>query len=93
MLEYEEILTRIYHAEVAELVTSSLSLLPNTKQIEIHFDLRLIVHDADDDKFVNCAFASNAHFIVSDDRHFNILKNIDFPKIGVLQYDEFRKML
>jgi uncharacterized protein len=62
LLEYEEILKRIYSDEVAELTISSLLLLPNVLRTEVYFDLRLIVSDADDDKFVNCAFSSNAHY-------------------------------
>ncbi len=93
LLEYEEKLTEIYDEETAELVISSLLLLPNTKQITVNFDLRLIVPDADDDKIVNCTFASNAHYLVSDDRHFKALEKIPFPKIEVLTYDEFKQIL
>ncbi len=41
----------------------------------------------------DCAFAANAHYIVSDDKHFNELKSIDFPKIEVLKLKEFREIL
>jgi putative PIN family toxin of toxin-antitoxin system len=93
LLEYEEILSRIYDKEIAELVISSILLLPNVIRTEVYYDMRLITSDADDDKFANCAFAANAHFIVSDDKHFSILKKIDFPKISVVSYDIFLQML
>jgi hypothetical protein len=34
---------------------------------------------------------ANSDFIVSDDRHFNILNNIDFPIINVMGIDTFKK--
>ena len=93
LLEYEEKLIQIYDEEVAELIISALTVLPNILKTDIYFNLQLIANDADDDKFVNCAFASNAHFIASDDKHFDILSKIDFPKINVLKYSEFRDFL
>ncbi len=44
-------------------------------------------------KFVNCAFAANVHYLVSNDRHFNILKTTGFPKINLLKIDEFMAVL
>ncbi len=93
LLEYEETLSEIYDNEIAELVISSILMLPNVEQTSIYFDLRLIVHDADDDKFANCAFSSNADYLVSDDRHFRVLSNLPFPKIYCLKFDEFKKMM
>ncbi len=93
LLEYEEKLTQIYNSEIAELVMGTLLILPNVIRTEVYFDMRLIIHDVDDDKFVNCAFASNAHFIVTEDRHFNILQKIDFPTINVLKFQEFKQLL
>ena len=93
LLEYEEILARIYDKETAELVISSMLLLPNVVRVEVYYNMRLISADADDDKFVDCAFASNAHFIVTDDKHFKVLKNVAFPKIRTLKYADFLEIL
>ena len=43
----------------------------------------------------NCliAFAANATFIVSDDKHYDVLKEVKFPKIVVLKLREFLEML
>ena len=76
-----------------ELVIGTLNLLPNVIRSEVYYDLQLIYQDVDDDKFVNCAFATNAHCIVTDDRHFNILDKIPFPKITVLKLVEFKKIM
>ena len=53
------------------------------------FFFNLIQIDPDDNKFVDCAICGNAEYIVSNDTHFNILKNIEFPKIKVVKIDEF----
>jgi uncharacterized protein len=93
LLEYEEILTKIYDQETASLVIASLNLLPNVIRTEVYYDLKLIINDVDDDKFVNCAFASNAHCIITDDKHFKVLNKIPFPKITVLKLSEFKSLL
>jgi putative PIN family toxin of toxin-antitoxin system len=92
-LEYDEKITDIFSKETAELIIGSLLLLPNVKKIDVHFHLGLISTDVDDNKFVDCAFAANAHFLVTDDRHFNALKSITFPTINVISLDEFVKLL
>ncbi len=60
---------------------------------EVYFQLYLISHDPDDNKFVDCAFASNADCIVSHDQDFDILKTIDFPSIDVIQAINFKLLL
>ena len=45
--------------------------------------------DKDDNKFVDCAIASNAEYIVTNDTHFNVLKEIDWPKVMALTIKEF----
>jgi predicted nucleic acid-binding protein len=49
----------------------------------------LITEDPDDNKFVDCAFAANAEYLVSDDKHFKILDRIPFPQINLLKMEEF----
>lgn len=39
------------------------------------------------------AFAANATFIVSDDSHFDVLKEISFPQLLVLKLKEFLGLL
>jgi len=66
--------------------------LSNVKHINTFYDFHLL-KDEDDNKFVDCAIAANAHFIVSHDKDFNILKNIEFPKINVINVEEFKREL
>ena len=57
----------------------------------IHFGL--IEADADDNKFVDCAVAADAEYIVSNDSHFNVLKQVGWPKLTVIAIKEFLMQL
>lgn len=54
---------------------------------------KLIKTDPDDNKFVNCAVIANAKFIVTEDRHFEIVKKCPFPKIEIINLDSFLQTL
>ncbi len=89
LFEYREILERKTSAKVAENVLSFITVHPATVKTEIFYNFNLIAADAEDNKFVDCAIASNAVCLVSNDAHFQILKTIDFPKVEVLTLAEF----
>ena len=89
LLEYEEMINRFYGQSTAQVFLDLLLFLPNVERVEPYFALNLITADYDDNKFVDCAFAGNAHYIVSDDRHFNVLEAVDFPRISVIRAEEF----
>ena len=93
LAEYEEILTQKVGAEIASNVISAILDLPNTKMIQVYYHLHLITADPDDDKFVDCAFKANARYIVTEDHHYDVLKQMPFPYIDVLGIDEFIKVL
>lgn len=91
--EYAEIITQKMSVEVAANV---IHLLLESKYVELinpYFKLQLIEADHDDNKFVDCAFAANATYIVSDDKHYDVLKEVDFPQILVLKLKEFLGLL
>ena len=58
-----------------------------------YYRFGLIVADGDDNKFVDCCIATGASFIVSNDRHFDVLADIPFPHVEVLNIGEFSKSL
>lgn len=91
--EYAEIIAKKMSVQVAMNVIHLLLESEFVELINPYFDLHLIEEDHDDDKFVDCAFAANATFIVSDDKHYNVLKDISFPKILVLKLKEFLGLL
>lgn len=93
LAEYEEILTDKVGAEIASNVITAILDLPNTKMIQVYYHLHLITADPDDDKFVDCAFKANARYIVTQDHHYDVLKQTPFPFIDVVGIDEFIKVL
>ena len=93
LAEYEEILTQKVGPEIASNVIKAILDLPNTKMVQVYFHLNLITADPDDDKFVDCAFKANARYIVTEDHHYDVLKQIPFPYIDVVGIDEFIKVL
>ena len=91
--EYEEVIARNISPKVARFVLSYMQILPNVIYIDPHYSFGLIHADEDDNKFVDCAIASNAIFIVTEDRHYNELANIPFPKVEIIGIDDFMKYL
>ena len=91
LLEYEEIIVRHSSVDLANAVTDALLDLPNVLLITRYFSWNLISADPDDNKFTDCAIAAQARFLVSEDRHFAILREIDFPKVEVIGVNTFRR--
>ena len=90
LTEYEEIIGKKLNVEAANSVIRSLMELENVFPTSIYFKYNVISQDPDDNKFVDCAIASNCDFLVTNDKHFNVLKGIDFPKINVVNLEEFK---
>ncbi len=93
LLEYEEKISDLFSKETSELIIGAFSLFDNIKKIDVYYHLNLVPYDADDNKFSDCAFAANAHFLVTDDKHFNILKSVSFPAIQVITLAKFKEIL
>ena len=91
--EYQEIIERKTTKVVGANVINLLLKMENVLFVDTYFRLQLIETDPDDNKFVDCAFAANAVYIVSDDKHFDVLKSISFPRILVIKLREFLNML
>lgn len=91
--EYLEILSQKTPPEIACNVVSVILIQSNVEFVTPYYKMHLIQADEDDNKFVDCAFIAGASCIVSNDAHFKILKEIDFPKIFVLKIKEFIKLL
>jgi putative PIN family toxin of toxin-antitoxin system len=91
--EYAEIIEREMGAEVAEMTLDLLLMLPNIQLIHKYFFWQLIEQDPDDNKFVDCAIAANAQYLISEDRHFRVLKKYDYFGIELIQLNEFRNKL
>ena len=91
--EYEEIIAQKTNSVIASNVIQTLLNAPSVELIDAFFRFDLIKNDPDDNKFVDCAIAGNATYVVSNDSHFDILKEIDFPKLILKSLQEFSAML
>lgn len=87
--EYVEVLTRNINARVAEAVVYAILTRWNVRKLDPHYRFHLIKADEDDNKFVDCAIAGNVRYIVTEDHHFDVLKEIPFPKVAVINIDDF----
>lgn len=93
LLEYEEIIGDEMGDFVADSLLKGIKEAPNVEYIHKYFFWDLIKVDPDDNKYVDCAIAAGADYLVTDDKHFKILANIPFPKVTVISADDFLEML
>ncbi|WP_040005908.1 putative toxin-antitoxin system toxin component, PIN family [Fibrisoma limi] len=91
--EYEEQISSRIGIHRSEVQLRELLNLPNVLLIDVYYNWQLIEADKDDNKFVDCAIAGGADYLVTNDRHYDILKTIDFPKIAVIKAEEFVRLL
>ena len=91
--EYAEVIGRNINVNAARYIIYAIMERNNVRQIVPTYKWNLIVADPDDNKFVDCAIAANARFIVTENHHFNVLKEIPFPSVPVVSIDEFLKEL
>ena len=87
--EYQEVLEQQITPTIAENVVLLILNKKNTRLVDPHFRLNLIDADPDDNKFVDCAFAAGADYLVSEDSHFNVLRAMPFPQLNLVTLDEF----
>ncbi len=90
---YNPQLGRFYSPTLAENVLKLLINIPKIEKVDLYFNWNLISNDADDNKFVDCAIACGADYIVTHDKHFRVLKDIPFPKVNCLSIDELKEIL
>ena len=87
--EYQEILGQQITPTVAENLVLLILNQENVSLVDPYFRMGLIADDPDDNKFVDCAFAANADYLVSEDNHFNVLRKTPFPQLNLVTLDEF----
>jgi putative PIN family toxin of toxin-antitoxin system len=93
LLEYEEVLQQKYSLATAQTFVTLLNELPNVHHALPHYKWQLISTDPDDNKYCDCAIAGKALYIVTEDKHFDSLKNISFPSLTVIGIDHFLQIL
>ena len=93
LMEYNEQIVKRYDLSFADAKLDFMLLLPNVHLIHPFYNWNLIQADEDDNKFVDCAIAANADYLVTHDKHFQVLKQVDFPKVSTVNLNEFQKVL
>ena len=93
LLEYEEKIVELHNTVIAETFLDFLSILPNVHPCTVYYRFLLINQDDDDDKFADCAIAQGVHYLVTDDKHYNVLLKLGFPKVNLLTIKEFYTLL
>ena len=91
--EYEEILQRFFRPDFAEAVLHAILKSRNVMFFSPHYHFNLIQVDPDDNKFVDCAIQANARFIVTNDHHYDILRQIEFPRVDIITLAEFLRFI
>ena len=89
LLEYEEIIQRKYSIATANALLTLLTELNNVNYVHHYYQWKLIATDLDDNKYCDCAIAGKAEFIVTEDKHFEVLKTIPFPSVTTINIDQF----
>lgn len=91
--EYIEKLEEKFRPEIGINIIKAIENSPDVIEIHKYFFWNLISVDPDDNKFADCAIAANADFICTDDKHFKVLKKINFPSVKVISSDDFVELL
>jgi putative PIN family toxin of toxin-antitoxin system len=90
--EYVEILQRETTENFASIMLEVILNNPNTLFINIFYKFNLITADPDDNKFIDCAIAAQAKYIVTEDHHYDALRDLEFPKVDIIGLDEAMRM-
>ena len=93
LTEYEEIIAKKISPAFADMIIQIILNSENVVFTHPTFRFNLIGSDPDDNKFVDCAIVAGADYIVTNDKHFNVLKNIDFPKVNIIDIETFSETL
>ena len=93
LTEYEEILSEKTSPFFAEAIIKTLLNKNNLIRISPVWRFNLITQDPDDNKFVDCAICGQAEYLVSNDKHFQILNTVEFPSVTVIRIQEFVSQL
>lgn len=89
LLEYEEILSEKTTPYFADSIIQTLLNKENLVRVSPVWRFNLICQDPDDNKFVDCAVCGQAEFLVSNDKHFRMLRDVGFPPITIVTIQEF----
>jgi len=93
LMEYEEVLSEKTSVFFADSIIQALLNKENLVRVSPVWRFNLISQDPDDNKFIDCAVCGRAEYLVSNDKHFNTLRDVDFPPITLVTIQEFVKTI
>ena len=93
LTEYEEVIIRKTNVLITSNILEAISNLSNVLKQEIYIKWDIIEKDRDDNKFVDAAIAGNCNYLVSNDRHFNILKQRGNELVKLINIQEFLEII
>lgn len=91
--EYIEIFQKLVGYEVSEYIVKTIINSPFTEFFTPYYHFELIKADPDDNKFVDCAIVARARYVVTNDHHYDVLKEIPFPKVQIISIQDFMKVV
>ncbi len=80
-------------AALAQSVVQTIAYSSNTNLVTRWFCWNLIENDKDDNKFIDAYIAGGSDFLVTQDKHFDVLKAISFPPVNVLSLGGFQELI
>ena len=93
LFEYEEILSVKTSPYFADIIIKTLLNRTNLVRVSPTWHFDLITADPEDNKFVDCAVCGQAEYLISNDRHFEILNTVFFPQLHLVKIQDFIKGL
>ena len=61
--------------------------------MRIVLDTNSLIQSASPRSIVDYAIQANAHYIVTNDHHYDVLRQIEFPKVGLIKLMDFLLMI
>jgi len=93
VFEYTEILQQFSAPGLAEIVLEIFIESPDIILQQVYYNWNAIEADPDDNKFFDIAVAANADYLVTNDAHFNVAKNLLFPSVKIVSAVEFLNII
>lgn len=93
LLEYEEMLAAKTSKTVASNVITLINEAVNTVPVTIFYEWNVIRKDPDDNKYFDAAVSGDADYLVTNDKHFNEVKKLNFPSIQIITGEAFLRRL
>ncbi|MDQ0640875.1 putative nucleic acid-binding protein [Pedobacter sp. W3I1] len=78
---------------VAEIVMEIFIESPDVITQKVYYNWNAILIDTDDNKFFDIAVAADVDYLVTNDRYFDVVKEISFPKINIITAEAFLNLL